>query len=554
MGAQDTRVALGVFLCALTGWTLVSMTHGGTDLGRLPVGPEATALAWGAVGAALLAVVASWLSRGMSWGRTAMFGLGAFGGLVAWSAASMAWSAVPDLAWLTTNRLAFGLAALTLGVGLSVGRHTAARDLAIGLAVATVPILAWALGSRVLGEWLAPTVDPPRLVAPIGHANTLALIAVFAVPGALCLAADRRWRRHAAVILMVALLVVAMTGSRSGLIALVAGIGVAVWLQPNRPAMLAALWAGLVGAIPAVVFALGTAEFTTEPFLSDPADRRGAGLLLGALIVAGAAVSWALVDVARPGACRLARVLDRPKAGRIVAAAAAALVAAGIVLAVVLGREANQTGGRQLSLDSNHRSAWWGEAWRGFVDAPLIGHGSGSFPLTHLAERNVGAETLQVRQPHQLGLELMTELGVVGLVLGLLLVGVVVCAARRVGRGAGPALAIVIPFLIQAQLDTPWSSPAAYVPALAAGGVILGLVGGSATARRGAARGLIVGVVALGVCASALVVWSGERRASPAPSGGDACAAASSLKACVQTPRMFEWRNDHAVQANRHLR
>jgi O-Antigen ligase len=516
LGAQDTRVTRGVFLCALTGWTLISMTHGGIDPGRLPVGSAATALAWGLFGAAVLAAAASWTSRGLSWGRPAAIAITLLGGLVAWSAASVTWSPVPDLAWLTTNRIALALAALALGTCMSLGRPDAAQQLAIGLAVASVPILVWALGSRVIPEWLAPTLDTPRLAAPIGHANTLALVATVAVPGALLLAGTRRWRRHGALILMGAVLVVAMTGSRSGLIALVVCIGLAVWLQPKRAEMLAALGAGLAGAIPASVYALGAPALTAEPFLGDPATRRGTGLLLGALIVTGGAIGWVLFDVLLPPARRVERMLARPRAARVVVGVAAGVVALAVTLAVLAGRGAHSGAGRQLSLDSNHRTAWWGQAWRGFLDAPLIGQGSGSFPLTHFAERQVGVETLQTRQPHQLVLELMTELGLVGVALALAALGVIVWAAVRVGRRSGPAVAIVVPFVIQAQLDTPWTSPAAYVPALAAGGVILAMAAGQRTTQRGHVRSIVAGVVAVAACVSALVVWSGERRVSAA--------------------------------------
>lgn len=516
-GAQDGRVAAAVFACALIGWMLVSMTHGGTDLGDLPSGSGATALAWGLVGACVLATIASWYSGDRAWGRPAVLGLAGLGGLVAWSAVSTVWASAPDRAWLTTNRVASGLAAMVLGIALTTIARTPAQRGAIGLTVAAVPVLLWAVASRVLPEWFAPIVDAPRISAPIGHANTLALIAVFVVPGALCLTAEQRWRRQGALITMVALLVLAMTGSRSGILALFACVAVALWAYADRPAIVSGLGAAALGAVIPAVYAVGAKPFTQSPYLSDPAERRGAGLVLGVLVCVGALVAWITVEPLAPAGRRIARWLSRPAAGRLILVATGALVTAGIALAALLGRGAESGAGRSVSLDSNHRTDWWAQAWRGFVDAPLAGHGAGSFPLTHIAQRSIADDTLRVRQPHQLALEIATELGLVGIALGVLLVIAVLWAARRAGRAAGPALAIVVAFLVQAQLDIPWTSPAAALPAVGAVGVVLALGAGDGGGRSsGRARLAVIAVLAIGATFSALVVWHGERRASSA--------------------------------------
>ncbi len=518
LSAQDARVVIWLSVLALAGWTVLSMTHGGIDLGRLPVGAGATALAWGLVGGSALTVAAVVRSRRQAWGGPLMLAVAAMGALVAWSALSIAWAPAPDRAWLATNRVAIGLAALVTGAALAMATRDPARRFAIGVAIAAVPVLAWALGSRVVPELLAPIDDAPRLAAPIGHANTLALVAVFVVPGTLCLASQRRWRQAGAIILMLGLLVVAMSGSRSGILALGAAIAVGLWLQADRPAMLGALGAAVFGAVPAAVYALAAGPLTTEPVLGDPAGRRGAGLVLGGLIIVGAAIAATMGDPLAPAARRVARWLDRPAAGRIVLAATGVAIVGGIALAALVGRNANTGAKHVISLSSNNRTAWWGQAWRGFLDAPIVGNGAGSFPLTHIAERAVANENLQVRQPHQLGLELMSELGLVGLLLGLTALAAVAWGARRAGRAAAPALGIVLAFLVQAQLDIPWTSPAATIPAMGAAGVIVAM--GARPQATSHAVGLVrigvVAVVAVGACVSALVLWHGERRATDA--------------------------------------
>lgn len=537
LGAQDTRVVLWLSVLAFAGWAVLSMTHGAVDLGRLPVGAGATGLAWGLAGASALTVAAVAGSRRCAWGGPARLAVGAMSALVAWSALSMTWAPAPDLAWLATNRVAIGLAALVLAVGLALVAADPARRFAIGVAVAAVPVLAWALGSRVLPELLAPIRDTPRLTAPIGHANTLALVAVFVVPGALCLAAQQRWRPTGAIILMLGLLVVAMSGSRSGILALATSVALALWLQADRPAMLGALGAAGFGAVPAALYALTAGPLTTEPVLDDPAGRRGAGLMLGALIVVGAAIAGTMHDPLAPAARRVARWLERPAAGRIVPALTGVAIVGGVALAAVVGRNAEAGAGRAISLSSNNRTSWWGQAWRGFLDAPIVGDGAGGFPLTHIAERTVADQNLLVRQPHQLGLELLSELGVVGLLLGLVALAAVVWGARRVGHAAGPALAIVAAFLVQAQLDIPWTSPAATIPAMAAAGVVVAMgahagvrhspvqlapleaTDAHAGVRHGPvqlARVGVTAVVAVGACVSALVLWHAERTSTNA--------------------------------------
>ena len=506
-------------MLALAGWAVLSMTDGAVDLGRLPVGAGATALAWGLVGASALAVAAGAHSRASGWCGPGRLCIGAISALVGWSALSIMWAPAPDHAWLATNRVAIGLAALVLAVGLAIATRDPARRFAIGVAVAAVPVLAWALGSRVVPELLAPIDDAPRLAAPIGHANTLALIAVFVVPGALCLAAQRRRQPIGAIILMLGLLVVAMSGSRSGILALGATIAVALWLQADRPAMLATLGAAALGAAPGALYALWADPLTTAYALGDPADRQSAGLVLGALVVLGAALAWSAGEVLGPAARRLGRWLDRPAAGRIVLGATGVALLAAIALSVVLGRNAEAGAGRALSLDANNRTAWWGQAWRGFLDAPIIGNGAGSFPLTHIAERTTAVENLQVRQPHQLGLELLTELGLVGLLLGVVALVAVAWGVRRAGRVAGPALGLVVAFLVQAQLDIPWTSPAATIPALGAAGVIVAMgarAGGVAARAWSLTRVGVTTAVAVAASLSGVIVWSAERRAGNA--------------------------------------
>lgn len=515
---QDTGVGIGLGVVALAAWSAIAIWGGGIDLGKLPPDRGAGGLTLAVIVWPAIAVAALWWGREGGWPGPARWGVAAGAALVTWSALSIAWATAPDLAWLSTHRTAVAVAAMVAATAVATRMSEPARRLAIGVALAAVPVLVWALGSRVVPDLLAPIDDTARLSAPIGHANGLALIAVFAVPGAVLLASTRRWRDAGTVIAMGALLVVALTGSRSGILALVGVVAIALWMFPARDRVVATLGAAILGALPAAIYGLTAGPLTAEPSLPEPAERRGAGIVLGVLVVVGAVIAVVARDLLRPAARRVAHGLEHRLAGRLLLIGAAVIVAAGGVIAAISGRDASAGAGRTISVDSNHRLDWWAEAARGFADAPVRGHGAGSFPLTHILERNEAIETLKVRQPHQLGLELLTELGVVGLLLGIALVGCVVWGARRAGRAAAPALCLVVAFLIQAQLDFPWTIPAASIPAMAAAGVVLGMGGPriAATRATGAARIAATAVVAVGAIVSATVVAVAASRTNDA--------------------------------------
>ena len=515
---QDTGVGFGLGVVALAAWSAIAIWGGGIDLGKLPPDRGAGGLTLAVILWPALAAGALWWGRDHGWPDPARWGVAAAAGLAAWSAVSITWATAPDLAWLSTHRTTVAVAALVTGVVVGTRVSDPARRFAVGVALAAVPVLAWALGSRVIPDLLAPIDDTSRLAAPIGHANGLALIAVFAVPGAVLLASTRRWRDAGTVIAMGALIVVGLTGSRSGLLALVGAATVAVWMFPSRERVLATLGAALIGALPAIVYGLTAGPLTTEPTLPDPAERRGAGIIFGVLVLVGAAICVVARDLLRPAARRAARALEHRRAGRLLLIGVGVLVVAGGVLAAVSGRDASAGAGRAISVDSNHRLDWWAEAARGSADAPGWGHGAGSFPLTHILERTEAIENLNVRQPHQLLLELLTELGAVGLLLGLAVVACVAWAARRAGRAAAPALCLVVAFLIQAQLDFPWTIPAASIPAMAAAGVVLGMGGPAVAARRTTATARVVAaaVVAVAAIVSAVVVGVAASRTNDA--------------------------------------
>jgi hypothetical protein len=172
--------------------------------------------------------------------------------------------------------------------------------------------------------------------------------------------------------------------------------------------------------------------------------------------------------------------------------------------------------GRLVNTSGNQRKAWWGEAWRGFRDAPVLGQGAGGFALVHLKERRTGDDALDTREPHDVALRFLSGLGIPGLVLLALLIGSVAWAmVRAVARSAGPEiglpLAILAAFALQASVDWSWAIPALTVPAFAAAGVVLARASAvpDRPGRPGPlAGGALAALAVLAVASAALPWWS----------------------------------------------
>ena len=109
----------------------------------------------------------------------------------------------------------------------------------------------------------------------------------------------------------------------------------------------------------------------------------------------------------------------------------------------VSGGECANDPGRLTELCANNRPAWWGDAVEVFRDHPLGGSGALTYEIARKRVRDDGTPVLE---PHSVPLQLLADLGVVGLALGAAFVGALVVgirraseAARRAGAGGGGA-------------------------------------------------------------------------------------------------------------------
>jgi hypothetical protein len=164
-------------------------------------------------------------------------------------------------------------------------------------------------------------------------------------------------------------------------------------------------------------------------------------------------------------------------------------------------------GGRFGSAASNYRWVWWRQAWRGFEHHPLGGTGAGSFSLTNLRYRTSYLDT--TIEPHSLPLQLLTETGLVGLVL---FAAAALALLRRGHARHGPelALALLLPaYLLHSVVDIDWDFAAVSVPAFLAAG---SLAGRPVSARRPSGFAVVaLAGAALLAFGALLLPWLGAR-------------------------------------------
>ena len=440
--------------------------------------------AWAGLGAWLLVVLGAALSRGARpfHGPSRL----AFGGLLALavlSLLSMLWSPVVSNAYhagqIDVLYLGDLLAASLL---LDRSRVRAVEPLLAGGALV---VIGYGLAGRLLPGILHfsnYSQAEGRLQQPLTYWNAMGELAALGLVLCIRLAGDEsraRWMRGLALAAAVPLgsgLYVSF--SRGALFAFGAGIVALVVLVPRRRQL-----AGLVGGVVfAALGAVAVAPFAGVTSLSGSIttqETQGAivlGILVALMVIAGL-VSWRLdIRVALVG-----MALPR-HAGRW----ATAVICVGLAAAIIFGATESSgsatralAGGssRLVTLQSN-RFDYWRVALRAFGTEPLRGVGAGNWSVYWLRWRTISEGA---QDAHSLPLEVLAELGVLGIAaLAAFLTGVgwsAVRALRRAGPVAAGPIAGLVTYLIHAPLDWDWQMPAVTLVAMALGGTVLALAG-----------------------------------------------------------------------------
>lgn len=484
-------------------------------------------------GAALL--LSSAPPRGLS--LPVVVATGALGALGCWSILSALWSPAGDIAIIDGQRIIVYALSFALGVGLcnllGPRRHLSLMPLAAAGAFAgviTVVTLAGGDNPRELLE------DDGTLDFPLGYRNAEAAFFAIAFFPAIGLAADREldWRLRAPALATATLCLelFLLAQSRASMPAMLVGLLLYVLLSPQR--MRALSWFALA-LLPAVAIlpsltSLYSASGDGLAGVADEMNRTGAvaGVTVIAALILGAAA--ARFERSLPGLGS-----DSSKSNRRVAVALVAIViaaAAGFVTAVGdpvdwIGERAEEfssTGSPDLSERStrftfnagSERYDLWRVAAEEFKKEPLIGGGAGGFTYSYTRDRDI--EGLYVHDAHSVEMELLAELGAVGLALLAIAIAAAIIAivrARRLGPSVANLSAIALAsggyWLVHASVDWFWAYPALTAPVLA-------LVGSAGAPANGASGWrpnrllralLITGLAVLAI--SAIPPWLSER-------------------------------------------
>ena len=415
-----------------------------------------------------------------------------------WTLISSTWSDAPGRALIEYDRVLLYLLAFIL-VG-ALGRTTVRLRWAVrAVALAAAVVCACAFISRAMPDvWsVAPSKFNERLGFPLTYPNALGLLA--AIGCVLCgaLTTDLREARAGRVLASLALPLLAatllLTFSRGALAALVAGAVIVVVV--GRPAALVS--GGLAATVPVFIAVRATYRadlLAMENPTTAAATAQGHDLAVTVVLCmlgAGLVRALCLALDARVARISVPKRWQRREL-RVAAAIAPALVV--LVAAVALGlpgeassryhafvNERSADPGdvvrdRLFASGNNGRVQLWEVAIDAFRDERLHGQGAGTFALRWERDRK---EALQSEDAHSLYLEVLGELGIVGMgLLGIALV-MILGGFARIARGpdrvVGAALlAAAVTWTLQVGVDWLWEMPAVTAWVFAAGGLALG--------------------------------------------------------------------------------
>ena len=485
---RATTLAVGIAILVLTGvWSWWSVDEGGY-FGTVMY-PGVVILC---IGLVLVSSAAAWSHR-LTLSVPAKLAVGSLLGLAAWSAISAVWSPSPDIALADAQRIAGYAVAFGLGLWLCIllGRrvHLAMAPLALAGAVAGLITV----GALLTGDDYARYIDEGTLQFPIGYRNANAAFFLIALWPAVALAAtgelDWRLRGVALGISTLCLELAMLSQSRGSMIAAVGALAVFLIASKDRARAVAWLALAVLPALlvlPALTDLYQAAEAGGRPDTSElrAAGRSALGGAALAVLIGGAA-AW--LERRRPASDA---TLER--ANRVVAGGALALVAAGALAFVVATGDpvgwvddradefltqgspgADDSGSRFGVYAGTERDDLWRVAVEAAGDEPVLGLGGGGYQYEYLLGRSEEG-TESARDAHSVELEVLSELGVTGLILLVLALAGAAVGAWRARRSGPPAAALAMCaltagtyWLAHASLDWFWTYPAVTAPVFA---------------------------------------------------------------------------------------
>ena len=414
------------FALSLAAIAAFSFLSGGYVLGRNT--PVAVALLCG------VAVWVWFLRRSSRPPILFLLALGVFAAFAVWAGLSVLWSFGPDLTWVSFNLAAFYLAVVAV-LGLTSTRALQLWTVAYGYLTVATAVGVYAFLGKGLPAVVTHAHTYARLDSPVGYWNVLALMMVLGLLVALAVAGDRRTGAVLRTVAAAAAVPMSFTFffslSRGGWLALMVALVLYFAFTTTRLASFFTL-AAVVAPVALVLWRLrGLGTLFTET--TDDALRTSQG---------GVLLRWAIAAVLVTAGLQLAVALlhRRVRWPRWSAIAAGAVVLAVIALVAVSGpgryvqthggvpwvkdklhallSESSAGGGngaaRLIVVSNNGRVEVWREAARQSRYHRLAGTGAGTFPFTHYRFRTQGGV---IKHAHSQWFNVLSELGLVGLVL-----------------------------------------------------------------------------------------------------------------------------------------
>jgi hypothetical protein len=440
----------------------------------------------------LLGVVAAFLLFSPSLGilrGAALVSLAGLVGLAAWTLISGLWSPVPAVAFSDSQRVVGYIAAFLIGLWscqllgrrplLSLGPLAAAGSV---VALISLLVLWTGTNSRDFFETDA------TLRYPLGYRNAEAAFFLMATLPAIVLCAAREipWPVRGVLLgfstLMIELVILAE--SRASMFGVIVALAVLIAMHPERLRLIGWLTLASIPAVIALPWLLDVYQLDKGRSLAEIPPLHKACTAMA--ITSALSLAVGLVGTRLGAGFELPGRL-RWGIGRVLLGGLALVIVAGLVALfrtdggpggfidqrvdqLTAGTPNLVSQGSRFGLNvSSDRGEFWRVALDDFDRHPLDGDGAGGFRNSFLLH---GVPGVQPEDPHSLEMLMMSELGLPGLLLMLVLVGggaVAIVKSRRLGReeailGAA-ALAVGAYWLAHASVDWFWSYAAITLPA-----------------------------------------------------------------------------------------
>lgn len=438
-------------------------------------------------------------------GRGVMLAAAALALFVVWTLSSGSWSGAHGRALVEADRPLLYVVILVLFGSLGSDARRLSWMIR-GLALAAVVVCATALTTRLLpGVWPIDYESiSPRLSYPITYWNTLGLLAALGMVLCFGMTSSEREPRAVRVLSCAALPLLGsallLTLSRGSILAVI--LGLVVFAVVGHPR---ALLSGLIASVPttaiAVAYAYHSDLLVSKEGLTRAARDQGETLaIVVALCVLGAVLLRMLLlrlDSALTTVALARRARRAVLIGGVVAVGVALTATA---IAVDLPRQYDQfvhseavtAAGAKTDLrqrlgdsSSNGRVTQWRVAVAQFERTPLRGRGAGTNELVWNQHRPYDGI---LRDGHSLYLEVLAELGVVGLALILTtIITILVGVALRI-RGPHRAVYATVfsaglAWAIAAGYDWHWEMAVVTLWFFALGGMAIARAGSAGAAR-----------------------------------------------------------------------